>query len=187
MNTKRKMKRTQVGDVYAFKTERGYRIIQWGYFIEKQGNFVRVFPDFYAEIPPNIEAIVSNECSYIIQFAISKFYRKGMLEFLYRAPLDSIPPFPQYYINYRSYGSEGSFEVCEFVRPQNFESFDGYPDGRGLPEKYQNLKLINGCVDAIWFIYLLTSNFDLHHWDLFYPGKIVYDAFLKKYEARVLK
>ena len=48
------MKRTQVGDVYAFKTERGYRIIQWGYFIEKHGNFVRVFPNFYEEIPPNM-------------------------------------------------------------------------------------------------------------------------------------
>lgn len=181
------MKRAQVGDVYAFKTERGYRIIQWGYFIEKHGSFVLVFPDFYKEIPSNIEAIVSKECSYIISFAISKFYRKGMLEFLYQAPLDSIPPFPKYDIHYRSYGSEGSFEVCEFVRHQNFESFDGYPDGRGLPEKYQNLKLINGCVDAIWFIYLLTSDFDLKHWDLFYPGKKLYDVFLKKYEARVLK
>ena len=175
------MKRTQVGDVYAFKTERGYRIIQWGYFIEKRGNFVRVFSDFYEEIPSDIEAIISGECSYIIQFAISKFYRRGMLELLYRAPLYSIPPLPRFYIDYRSYGSEGSFEVCEFECPQNFEIFDGFPDGRGLPHKYKNLKLINGCVDPVWFIYLLTSDFDLHHWDLFYPGKDLYDVFLKKY------
>ena len=175
------MKRTQVGDVYAFKTERGYRIIQWGYFIEKEGSFVLVFPDFYPEIPSNIEAIVSKECSYILSFAISKFYRKGMLKFLCRASLDSIPPFPKYYINYRSYGSEGAFEVCEFERPQNFETFDGYPDGRGLPEKYKKLNLINGCVDPVWFIYLLTSDFDMQHWDLFYPGKKLYDVFLNKY------
>ena len=63
----------------------------------------------------------------------------------------------------------------------NFESFDGFPDGRGLPHKYKKLKLINGCVDPVWFIYLLTSDFDLHHWDLFYPGKDLYDVFLKKY------
>ena len=177
------MKRTKIGDVYAFKTERGYRIIQWGYFIEKRGNFVRIFPDFYAEIPSDIEAIISKECSYIIQFAISKFYRKGMLELLYRAPLHSIPPLPRYYIDYRSYGNEGSFEVCEFERPQNFETFDGYPDGRGLPEKYKKLNLINGCVDPVWFIYLLTSDFDMQHWDLFYPGKDTHNAFLKKYES----
>ena len=175
------MKRTQVGDVYAFKTERGYRIIQWGYFIERHGSFVLVFPDFYPEIPSNIEAIVSKECSYILSFAISKFYRKGMLKFLCRASLDSIPPFPKYYIKYRSYGSEGAFEVCEFERPQNFETFDGYPDGRGLPEKYKKLNLINGCVDPVWFIYLLTSDFDMQRWDLYYPGKNLYDVFLNKY------
>ena len=176
------MKRAQVGDVYAFKTERGYRIIQWGYFIEKHGSFVIVFPDFYKEIPSDIEAVVSKECSYIISFAISKFYRKGMLELLYRAPLDSIPPFPKYDISYRSYGKDGCFEVCEFERHQNFETFDGYPDGRGLPEKYKNVNLINGCVDPVWFIYLLTSDFDLKHWDLFYPGKDIHNAFLMKYE-----
>ena len=175
------MKRTQVGDVYAFKTERGYRIIQWGYFIEKCGKFARIFPGFYKEIPSDVESIVSNECSYIIQFYNTNFYKKGMLELLYRAPLDSIPPFPKHCIDYRSYGSKGEFEVCEFDRPQNFEIFDGYPDGRGLPEKYKNLKLINGYVDDIWFIYLLTSDFDLHHWDLFYPGKALYNVFLEKY------
>ncbi len=177
------MKQAKIGDVYAFKTEKGYRIIQWGYSIEKYGNFVRVFPDFYAEIPTNIETIVSENCSYIIQFAITKFYRKGMLKFIYRASLDSIPSFPRYDINYRSYGNEGRFEVCEFACHQNFEVFNGYPDGRGLPEKYQSVNLINGCVDAIWFIYLLTSNFDLHHWESFYPGEDLYNAFLKKYEA----
>ena len=179
------MKRTQVGDVYAFKTERGYRIIQWGYFIEKFGSYVRVFPNFYEELPSNIEAIVSEECSYIISFAISKFYRKGMLKFLYRAPLDSIPPFPKYDIDYRSYGSEGSFEVCESTCHLSFETFDGYPDGRGLPEKYKKLNLINGCVDPVWFIYLLTSDFDMQHWDLFYPGKDTHNAFLKKYEKQL--
>ena len=53
------MKQAKIGDVYAFKTERGYRIVQWGYFIEKQGSFVLIFPDFYKEIPSNIEAIIS--------------------------------------------------------------------------------------------------------------------------------
>ena len=179
------MKRAQVGDVYAFKTERGYRIIQWGYSIEKHGSFVLVFPDFYKEIPSDIEAVVSKECSYIISFAISKFHRKNMLEFLYRAPIDSISPFPKYDISYHSYGIDGCFEVCEFERHQNFETFEGYPDGRGLPEKYKNVNLINGCVDPVWFIYLLTSDFDMQHWDLFYPGKKLYDVYLNKYREQL--
>lgn len=176
------MEKTKIGDVYAFKTMRGYRIIQWAYSLEKEGNFVRVFPNFHQQIPSNVEAIVSKECSYTIQFAISKLYRKGLLQLLYRAPIDSIPPFPKYYINYHSYGKVGRFEVCEFECPQNFEVFDGHPDGRGLPEKYKEITLINGCVDPVWFIYLLTSDFDLQHWDLFYPGKDTHNIFLKKYE-----
>lgn len=181
------MKRTKLGDVYAFKTERGYRIIQWAYSIEKNGNFVRVFPSFYENIPSDIDTIVSSEHSYIMQFAISKLYRTGLLELIYSASPDSIPPFPKYDIHYRDYGKEGSFEVCEFYNHLNFECFDGYPDGRGLPKKYKKVKLINGCVDPVWFIYLLASDFDLHHWDLFYPGKKTHDAFLKKYEKEIFK
>ena len=133
------MKRTKVGDVYAFKTERGYRIIQWGYKIEKIGNFVRVFPNFYTDVPKNIEKIITLECEYIIGFNIAKLYRKGLLELIYSAPVDSIPPLPKYDIDYHDYGKEGSFEVCEFACHQNFEIFDGYPDGRGLPEKYKKI------------------------------------------------
>lgn len=179
------MKRTKIGDVYAFKTMRGYRIMQWAYRIEKIGDFVRVFPNFYQEIPVDIESIVFSDCSYIIPFYISRLYRKGLLELLYSAPIDSIPPFPEYFINYRNYGKEGSFVISEFKNLSNFEVFEGYPDGRGLPEKYKDVNLINGFVDPTWFIYLLTSDFDMQHWDLFFPGKEVHDMFLKKYEKQL--
>ena len=46
-----------------------------------------------------------------------------------------------------------------FEYHQNFETFDGYPDGRGLPEKYKNINLINGCVDPVWFIYPYNKEF----------------------------
>ena len=175
------MKRTKIGDVYAFKSERGYRILQWAYNIEKMVKYVRVFPNFYQEIPEDIEKIVSSECAYIIGFPITRLYRTGLLELIYSAPIDTIPPFPKYDINYNSYGEEGRYYVCEFECHQHFEAFDGYPDGRGLPEKYKNLKLVNGYVDPTWFIYLLTSDFDLQHWDLFYPGKYTHSVFLEKY------
>ena len=183
------MKRTKVGDVYAFKSERGYRILQWAYRIEKYGDYVRVFPGFYQEIPENIEEIVFGECSYIMGFNIGRLYRRGLLELLFSAPLDSIPEFPSHDIKYnRAYtsdGSDGRFLVSEFTCPQNFERFEGYPDGRGLPKKYKKLKLINSFVDPTWFLYLLTSDFDLKHWDLFCPGKKIHDIFLKKYEDQL--
>ena len=115
-------------------------------------------------------------------FNIGRLYRRGLLELLFSAPLDSIPEFPKHDISYHNYGRKGKYEICEFTRHQNFEVFEGYPDGRGLPEKYKKLKLINGCVDPTWFLYLLTSDFDLHHWDLFNPGERVHSLFLKKYE-----
>ena len=179
------MKRTKIGDVYAFKTERGYRILQWAYDIEKKGEYVRVFPNFYEEVPQNIEKIISGDCSYIMSFAIRKLYSKGVLELIYRAPEDSIPPFPKHDIEYHGNAKKGYFEVCESDCHQNFECFDGYPDGRGLPRKYRKLRLINGCVDGVWFIYLLTSDFDLQHWDCFYPRE-KYDYLLKKYGPQLL-
>ena len=40
------MKREKLGDVYAFKTDRGYRIMQWAYNIEKRGKYIKVFDGF---------------------------------------------------------------------------------------------------------------------------------------------
>ena len=105
------------------------------------------------------------------EFDISKMYRKGLLQLLYSASLQSIPPFSQHCIEYHSYGKEGTFEICEFECHQNFETFDGYPDGRGLPEKYKKLNLINGCVDPVWFIYLLTSDFDMQQYRRILGGR----------------
>lgn len=180
------MRRAKVGDVYAFKTERGYRILQWAYKIEKWGRYVRVFPNFYDKIPDNIEDIVRGECSYIISFHIPKLYQKGLLEFLCTVPIESIPPFPKYDIDYVSYGNNrGEYEICEFACHNNSEYFEGLADGTGLPKKYKDLKLINGSVDPVWFIYLLTSDFDMKHWDLFYPGKATHSEYLKKYEKQL--
>jgi hypothetical protein len=48
------MKRSQLGDVFAFKTERGYRMMHWVYDVDREGFFVKVFPGFYQEKPANI-------------------------------------------------------------------------------------------------------------------------------------
>ena len=174
------MRRAQLGDVYVFLTERGYRIIHWAYYIEKQGKFVRIFPGFYPQIPDNIEEIVGGECAYMMCFDAPKAYRRGFFTFVKNCPVSDKYPFPNHVIVYRDYGTYGEFEVCEFDCHQHFEIFRGDPTGKGLPKKYQELKLINGIVDPIWFVYLLSSDFDLHHWDLFVPGAL-WDEYDKKY------
>ena len=172
------MKRTMVGDVYALKTERGYRILQWAYFIEKEGKFVRVFPNFYQEIPTNIDQIVSGECSYMLHFDISKMYRKGILELIYRAPVETIPSFPKYTIDYDG----ETFEICEFEYPQNSKYYDAGPDINELPRKYRKLKLVHPTfIDPCLFIYVVSSDFDLHNWDLFNPDKPTLRALYIKY------
>ena len=179
------MRRAKVGDVYAFKTERGYRILQWAYKIEKWGRYVRVFPNFYDKIPDNIEDIVRGECSYVIQCNVSKFYSLGLFEYLFTTETIDIPPFPQYMVSYTSYGETGCYNIQECLNWRNFAYIEAYPNGTGLPEKYKDLKLINGLVDPVWFIYLLTSDFDMKHWDLFYPGEATHSAYLEKYEKQL--
>jgi len=174
------MKKAQLGDVYAFRTERGYRIIHWAYYKEKHGKFVRIFPGFFDEIPNNIDEIINGECAYIICFDAPKAYKKGIFILLKNSPVSDKYPFPKYDINYHDYDDYGEFEICEFLCHQNFEEFRGNPTGKGLPPKYQNIKLINAIVDPIWFLYLLSSDFDLHHWNLFYPGD-KWEEYEKKY------
>lgn len=180
------MNRTKIGDVYAFKTERGYRLLHWAYHIEKQGKFVRVIRGFYTEIPSNICEIVTNECDYIICFDAPKLYRKGLLEIVGNVPTEKVDPFPKYDLNYRDYGEDSEIVVCEFYSHQNFERFKCDSTGKGLPSKYKNIKLINAIVDPIWFVYLISSDFDLKHWELFSP-KEHWAKYEKKYGDIIFK
>ena len=180
------MYRPKIGDVYAFKTERGYRLIHWAYHIEKQGKFVRVIRGFYTEIPNDICEIVTNECDYIICFDVPKLYRKGLLEIVGSVPTEKVEPFPKYDLNYREYGKDSEIVVCEFYSHQNSERFKSDSTGKGLPEKYRNVKLINAIIDPIWFIYLISSSFDLKHWEFFYPAEL-WDEYDKKYGDVIFK
>lgn len=175
------MRKATIGDIYAFKTERGYRLIHWAYHIEKQGKFVRVLPNFYDSIPENIDELIAKECDYILCFDAPKAYRKRLFEWIGNySEFDKIELFPRYDINYVDYGETSEIKVCEFNCHQNFERFVCDDKGNGLPEKYKNIKLINAIVDPIWFIYLISSDFNLNNWSLFYPGEL-WDVYEKKY------
>ena len=175
------MKRAKLGDIFAFKTDAGFRIIILAYRVEKFGYFVRVLPGYYDAIPDNVLELAKGECSFIISTHINKLCSNGLLHYIGNLNTDSIPPMPDYDIDYTSYGDTGEFEVCEFSCPQNSFDFKGKPDGTGLPRRFKKLNLINGSVDPIWFIYLLVVGFDTKHWELFAPGEKTYSEFYSKY------
>ena len=179
------MKRAKLGDVYAFKTDRGYRIIHWAYSVERRGNFSRIFPGFYQEKPQNIEEFIDGECMYIAQFTIAKLYRKGLLEHWGNFPISEKHPLPTMTINYVPYPNVdenyGKYEICEFSNGHFVGLFYGDHTGKAVPEEYHSVKLINRVVDPIWFLYLLSSDFDLQHWNLFWPGKQKWNEYEKIY------
>lgn len=74
------MPRAKLGDVYACKVLKGYKIIQWAYYIERYGRFIRVFDGLYDTIPENIAQIVAGEHSYITDLFVGRAYRIGLLQ-----------------------------------------------------------------------------------------------------------
>lgn len=174
------MKKAKLGDVYAFKTERGYRLLHWAYTISKYGNYVRVLPNFYQDRPSDISDIIDSDCAYILDFNVSKLYRKGLLELWGNYPISEKFPFPSHDISYTPLSNFGEFQVCESTCHQHFETFIGDHTGNVLPLKYKNIKLICGSVDPIWFIYLISSDFDLTHWNLYWPEE-KWDEYDQKY------
>lgn len=176
------MRRSKVGDVYAFLTERGYRLMQYGYKHEIFGTFVRIFEGFYPEIPKNALEIAKGECAYIIGFYIQRLYKFGHLEWLGTNAAEDIPPLPQQRIDY---GKNGTFTIYH-MNPSSPSRMDLYrgclPDGTGLPEQYQNVNLINALIACpVLFVYLISSDFDIHHWNLQYPGEALFDEYDRKY------
>ena len=177
------MKRYKAGDVFDFKTVNGYRIILWAYSIEKFGDYVRVLPGFYNEIPSDVLDIASGNCSFIIQVSIKTMCKKNLLTYVGSINESLIPEMPKYQISYSDYGNYGQFDVSEFGRAQNFCIYEGLPDGSALPKHFKEISLVNGSVGIYWFIYLITEGFDYKHWNLFYPGEKKYKFYEEKYKV----
>lgn len=175
------MRRVKLGDVFAFKTDRGYRIVQWVYHIEKYGKHVKIFHGFYNEKPDNLTTILQNECSYIIIFDISQLFKKGILEYWGNYASCILEPFPQYDIGFRKYGSQILFRISNSMRHQENEQYIGDSSGSVIPEKYKDVRLLNSMPHPIIFLYLLSSNFDLNHYDLYWPKDDEVDVLEQKF------
>ena len=174
------MKRAKLGDVYAFKTDRGYRTIHWAYKVEKIGKYVRVFSDFYQEKPNSLKDIIDGECDYIIGFNISLLYQKGLLELWDNIPVSDNYPLPTYSIFYHG-DSYGFYNINLFCNNDSVETIYGDCTGSVLPEKYRDLNFLDAFPSPIWFIYLLHSDFDTKHWNLYWPRGGKADKYEKIY------
>ena len=145
-------------------------MFQLAYKIDKMGCFYRVFPGFFPTIPIDLEKIVFGNYDYIIAYNVTTAFKKGIFHYLENHKDSIMEPFPKYDISYVPIDDNGFFTVSEFSGHQNYESFFGSSDGSGLPDKYKDVKLINSIPTSLFFIYLLSSGFDLSHWELFTPG-----------------
>ena len=175
------MRQLRLGDICAYKTKRGYRIVQWAYQHAKMGKYVKVFPGFYREKPNDLSSILHGECSYIITFNMSNLVKEGVLEF-WGNDQDCIQePFPEYDIEFRKCGNQFLYRISNSLRHQENEKFIGDPSGRIIPNKYKDLRLLNLVPHPIQFLYLLSSDFDLNHFDLFWPDEDELVALQQKY------
>lgn len=166
------MRRAKLGDVYAVKVPNGYKIIQWAYFIEKYGTFIRVFDKLYDECPANIEEIVAGEHSYVTDLFVGRAYRVGLLEWLGNLPVPEEYPFPELSIEF----CEKQSKIFGFKIEQRNASnvYKHYSDTAittvsVLPEEYHNVKRLAHYVSPDWLLYLFDNDFSLHKVDVFYP------------------
>mgnify|MGYP000776723538 CR=1 FL=1 len=160
------MKRAKLGDLYCMKVPNGYKLYQWAYHIPKVGDYIRVFPHLYNEIPDNLEEIVDSEHSYIIGFAAGKAYRKKLASLLGNFPVPEKYPFPKYSLT-SVMGSRMCVQENSTLKWLT-DFVDGYKE---LPKEFRGVKMISGSLTPDWLMYLFDTDFDLSYsdWDSFLP------------------
>lgn len=164
------MKRAKLGDVFAFKAERGYRIIQWAYHIPKKGRFLKIFPGFYDEKPSNLIEILNGDCLYIVNFYLPFLLSKNILDFWGNYQECILEPFPKLMIEFRKYvGDQILYRISNSLIAQDSETYIGNSSGDGIPKKYNHVRLLNLNPCPMSFLHMLSSDFDLKHFDYFWP------------------
>ena len=166
------MKRAKVGDVYAVKVPNGYKLYQWAYSIPKKGDYIRVFPGLYEEIPENVAEIAAGPHQYIISFYSSRAYRIGLAQRIDNFPVPDEYPFPDYMFRF-SQDMKGRIFRITLTGTKgtlgDWASFD-VSHMKDLPPQYRDIKLVNSSVTPNWLLYLFDIDFDLSDLTRFYPG-----------------
>ena len=91
-----------------------------------------------------------------------------------------LEPFPQYDIGFRKYGNQILFRISNPLRHPENEQYIGDSSGSVIPKKYRDVRLLNSRPHPVMFLYLLSSDFDLYHFDLYWPKENELPVFEKK-------
>lgn len=168
------MRRAKVGDLYCMKVPNGYKLYQWAYHIPKFGQYIRVFPGLYHEIPSDVEEIAASKHSYIVGFAAGKAYRLGLSEHLGNYPVPEQYPFPEYMLRASCYNDDHQVDVI-YIREISTGNEDKYcvSSINELPEPYRDADMLNAHFTPDWLMYLFDTNFDLDHLGWFAPGTAI--------------
>lgn len=171
------MKRAKLGDLYCMKVPNGYKLYQWAYRIPQIGDYIRVFPHLYDEIPDELERIIESEHSYITGFAAGKAYRKKLSKLLGNFPVPEKFHFPEYKLasnfsgeKIRIEDSMTSMPLCEYCNNIN-----------ELPNRYRDVTMISGFLPPAWLMYLFDTDFDLTDWSKYWPRAAI-DKYIELYE-----
>ena len=164
------MRRGKLGDVYYIKVPNGYKLYQWAYKIPKYGDFIRVFPGLYKELPENIKDIILARHSYIIEFFSNRAYRIGLAQFIGNYPVPDEYPYPDLKFNFVECTS-GEIAFISIMRTNGtLDDCRTFYVSRmkDLPPCYQNLTLLNSYIPPSWLLYLFDTDWSpekLQHYD----------------------
>lgn len=179
------MRRAKVGDLFCVKASNGYKLFQWGYRIPKKGDYIRVFPHLYQEIPEDLASIVAGPHSYIISFFVSRLYRIGIAQWLGNFPVPEEYPFPEFMVFMMPDTRPGKVGFIDVMRTngtmQDSHTFRANYMHE-LPEPYRNITLLNGSVSPDWLLYLFDVDYSLETPEKHWPGS---DERLQPYKERV--
>lgn len=167
------MPRAKIGDAYAVKVPRGYKIIQWAYHMERYGSFIRVFDGLYEAIPENIAEIVAGEHSYVTDLFVGRAYRIGLLQWLGNFPVPEKYPVPEYRLEFCRDRQGKAYQIKIENTPARTEGrfSQAFPVSgvEELPEEFRKVKLLSDCVSPDWLLYLFDNGFSLREPDIFCP------------------
>lgn len=182
------MRGIKIGDVFYIKVPNGYKVFQWAYDIPRKGEFIRVFPGLYDEVPDNIEILVGEEHSYIIAARIRHLYRIGLAKHLAHYAVPEEYPFPPYDLEpcVDQYGKVYRILFLKTKHNGPAAQFGiAASSMEELPDEFKNIKLLNGYVTPAVLLYLFDYDFDLNNLARFRPRCVLGEKSKEKLEEYI--
>ncbi len=160
------MRRSKLGDVYAVKVSKGYRLIQYAFHHPRYGQYIRVFDGVYASVPKKVDDVVSESHSYMITFKCCTLYCIGLAERIGNYPVPEKCGDQDYRIRFW-FNQKGELfsiwimDIRAYDAPTKRTFTFEVHSIADLPEEYRNVTLVNSIPSVPFMLYLLDCNFSL--------------------------